>query len=193
MNATALQAPPPLKHEVLSDIDATIRTVDAHAREIERRWGIGRLPHLVPLEWGEKFRRQKAAWEKACFECVDSLSAEDRDRVKSLGEAMLRAFAKLEQVAEMAGHFPEPPTSWEFMLKDGGLVVLVRDRAELAQIDLKGRQAHVWSLEEIAEIVARFPALAAAKDAFPGAEVVSLRTSPAVIGELDDSMADLPW
>lgn len=51
----------------------------------------------------------------------------------------------------------------------------------------------MWSLDEIAEIVSRFPELCRAKDAFPGAEVVRLAPSKPAADALDDNLADVPW
>jgi hypothetical protein len=191
--SATLQAPPPLKHETLSAIKAIIETVDRHAREVSLRWGYNRLPHLVPIEWTERFLTQKHKWELACWECSGSLSPDDLARVRTHGEAMIRAFAKLEAIATEQGDWSGPGPHWEFELKDGTPVVLVRDRAELSQVDLKGRAAQVWSLDEIADILAKFPDMTRTKECFPGAELISLRTDPLIIGDLNDSLADLPW
>lgn len=188
-----LQAPPPLTHELLGDIRAMIETVDERARDCNRRWGHNRLAHLVPLDWLERFRSQKRKWETACFECAGSPQPEDRATVRKHGEAMLRAFDKLEEIAVAAGHLPTAPAHWEFELSNGTPVILVRDRHEMGQVDAKGRAVQIWSLEEIAGIVEKFPALIATKDAFPGAEVVQMRTDPIVVGALDDALTDLPF
>lgn len=171
-----------------------IVTVDERARDVNRRWGHNRLPHLVPFEWLDRFRSQKRKWETACFECAGSPQPEDRDTVRKHGEAMLRAFDKLEEIAVVDGHMPTAPTWWEFELSDGTPVILVRDRHEIGQVDAKGRAVQIWSLEEVAQIVEKFPALlSATKTAFPGAEVIQIKTSPIVTGALDDALADLPF
>lgn len=193
MASATLQTPPPLKHETLNAIKAIIDTVDEHARDVNRRWGCNRLPHLVPIEWTERFLAQKRKWEAATFECVGSLLPDDLDRVRAHGDAMIRAYDKLGEIAVQAGHLPVPPDFWTFELKDGTPVVLVRDRAELAQVSLDGRKGQIWSLEEVADIVARFPDIARAKECFPGAQVIQVRTSPVVRDKLDDELGDVPW
>lgn len=186
--------PPPTRHEVIDAISAMIRTVDMRASDINRKWGHNRLPHLVQFEWLEKFRSQKRKWELACFENAGSPLPEDLEQVRKHGEGMLRAFDKLEALAVEAGHLPTPPAHWEFELKDGTPVILVRERYELSQIDPKGRAAQIWSLEEVADIIAKFPEMVlGTKTAFPGAEVVQCRTSRVVTDALDDSLADLPF
>ena len=190
---SVLQAPPLVKHEIAERMSDIIKTVDQHARQINRKWGFNRLPHVVPIEWTERFIAQKGKWEAACFECAGSLDTNDLDRVRRHGDAMLRAYTKLEEVAVEAGHFPSHAQTWEFELADGTPVVLVRDREELGQVDLGGRAAQVWSLDEIASIVSKFPELTRAKDAFPGAEVIQLRTSRTVIDKLNDELSNLPF
>src|SRR6478735_6061022 len=107
-------APPPTKHELVGAMSDIIRTVDEHARELNRRWGFNRLPHIVPIEWTERFSAQKFKWERACFECTGSPMPEHLARVRQHGEAMLRAFDKLEELALAAGKSPAPPGTWEF-------------------------------------------------------------------------------
>lgn len=187
-----VQAPPPTKHQIIGVMADIIATVDEHARTLNRRWGFNRLPHLVPLEWTERFTRQKRKWQTACFECAGSIMPADLDRVRQHGEAMLRAYAKLEEVARAGGHEPLPVEAWEFELQDGTPVRLVRDRAEMGQGETRPGQQE-WCLEEIAEIVARFPELIAAKDIFPQAEVVQLRTDTKTRKLVDDELSEIPF
>lgn len=188
-----IHAPPPTRTELLTSVSDMIRTVDERAADVNRRYGFNRLPHLVPIDLMEKFRRQKRKWEEACFECTGSPLPEDRDRVRRQADAMLRGFDALEAAAHEAGHFPSPCDWWEFELRDGTPVMLVRTRAEMGQVDPKGRAAQIWSLEEISDIIEKFPMLIRAKDSFPGAEVIQCRTNPLVVDELNDSLSDLPF
>jgi hypothetical protein len=188
-----LQAPPPTKHELLDQCAALIRTVDEQARQLNKRWGHNRLPHLVPLEWTERFRSQKRKWEMACFEFSGSPNPDDLAIIRKHGEAMIRAFSKLEDLAVENGYLPTPPAHWEFELKDGTPVILVRDRADMSMIEPDGRSVQIWSLEEVATIIEKFPMIALAKDAFPGAQVVQMKTGAKVIDALDDALTDLPW
>ena len=192
MVSAKLQAPPPLKHETLSAMATIIATVDRHAKEHNRRWGVNRLPHLVPIAETERFVRARQKWNLACFECAGSLNPDDLDRVRKQGESMMRGYDHLAKLAIEAGHDPHPATTWEFELEDGTPVILVRDRAELSQVDTGGRAAQVWSLDEVAMILAKFPIMARAKECFPGAEVIQMRTDPLVIGKLNDGLGDLP-
>lgn len=186
----SLQAPPPTKHMVVGKMGDIIRTVDEHARELNRRWGFNRLPHIVPIEWTERFVIQRDKWQLACFECVGSPDPAHLDRVRKHGEAMLRAYDKLEELALASGKSPAPAQGWEFELRDGTPILLVRTRAEMAQVESK---IPVWSLEEIATIIDKHADLIAVKDLFPQAEVIQLATGSKVHDALDDSLADIPW
>lgn len=163
---------------VLDALTAMIETVREHANAMNRKWGYNRLPHLVGLEWTERFRSQKRKWEEACFDCTEAHGAGqvELEAARKHGDAMIRAFAKLEEVALAAGHQPSPPEVWGFELDDGTPIALVRSRAEIGQFQpMAGAQ--VWCLEEIGKIVTRFPEIASVKTAFPEAEVIQLGPS----------------
>jgi hypothetical protein len=188
-------APPPTRNQLLNRAADIITLVDTRAKEVNRRWGHNRLPYLVPLEWMEKFKRQKNSWDLAAFECTGSPLPADLERMRVQGEAMLRAYDKLEQIATESGRGGLPAGQWEFELKDGSLVILVQDKADMAQVKRNGREAQVWSLDEIAEVIQNFPILSAAKDIFPGAEVmqVEVATSRKAKDKLNDELTDIPF
>lgn len=179
------QAPPPTKHEVLDQIDVTVRGVDQKGREMDRKWGFGRLPTLVPLEIADKFRAQQRKFSGAVWE-------RDPDAVRRHGEAMLRAYAKLDELAEAAGYVAAPPEQWEFETPDG-LVILVRELADAGNVERHGRQAQVWSLDEIASVIRAHPTIVAAKELFEGSFVRSVRPPVEVRDELNDSLMEIPF
>ena len=49
------------------------------------------------------------------------------------------------------------------------------------------------ALDEIANVIRCHPLLGAAKDAFPGAQVVSVRPSRTTLEELNDELSDIPF
>jgi hypothetical protein len=183
---------PPTKRMIVGTMADIIATVDQHARALNRRWGFNRLPHIVPIEWTEKFKSQKRKWEMACYECTGSPVPAELERVRGHGQAMLRAYDKLEELARAGGHEPADPGEWQFELKDGTPVLLVRDRAEMGQVQ-HPHGGQVWALEEIAEIITRFPELVKAKELFPDAEVIQMRTGAAVHEALDTELSDIPF
>jgi hypothetical protein len=112
--------------------------------------------------------------------------------VRQHGEAMLRAYDKLDELARGAKSEPLPVDQWEFEAPDG-LVILVRDLRDTGRAQRHGREAQVWALDEIANVIRCHPILAAAKNAFPGAQVVSVRPSKTTLAELDDELSDIPF
>jgi hypothetical protein len=187
-----VNAPPPTKHEVAEVIGDMIANVREHADEMNRRWGFNRLPYIVSMDLMQKFKVQKNKWELACFECVGSLMPADLARVKAHGEAMIRAYAALEREALALGKSPAPPGQWEFELKNGTPVVLCRTRAEMGNVT-REPNAQVWCLEEIGEIITRFPELLALKDRFPEAEVLRLAPGEKERELVDDLLEDIPF
>jgi hypothetical protein len=175
---------PATKHEVLSQVEVIVKAVDQRGRDIDTRWGIGRLPALVPHDVAERFRVQHRKFSGAIWEY-------DAEQARKHGDAMLRAYDKLEQLAIASGASPAPPEQWEFETP-AGLVILVRDIRDTARVDRGGREAQVWSLDEIANVIAAHPILAAAKVHFPGATIEAVRPAKRDRDKLDDSLSGLP-
>lgn len=165
----------------IDGVNAVMMAVDAKGRAMDEKWGIGRLPMLVPAEVAGRFASQHRKFSEA-------LQAWDYPEALKHGAAMERAYAKLEEMAIAAGASPAPPDQWEFETPEG-LVVLVRDKRTITQVDLAGRQAAVWSLDEIASVICAHPTLAAAKQQFSGSEVISVR--PKIPTEFPDD--DIPF
>lgn len=164
----------------LDVVQEILWAVDRRSRELEDKWGVGRLPALVPLEWTERFLSQRRKFSAAC----QSLDCHETRRH---GEAMLRAFDKLEALAIEAGYQPCPPEQWEFEV-DGEAVILVKDIARLHQAETNGRRCMVWSLDEIANVIRAQKLVIEAKLEFQGAEVVMLRPEKPEWAELNDPL-----
>jgi hypothetical protein len=105
---------------------------------------------------------------------------------------MLRAYDALEREAIALGKSPAPPGQWEFELKDGTPIVLVRTRAEMANVT-REPPAQVWCLEEIGEIISRFPELVLGKEKFPDTEIIKLAPSAELVELVDDMLVDIPF
>lgn len=180
-----MKGAPPTRHTQISDMQVIIKCVDQRGRDMDERWGIGRLPMLVPIEWAERFHAQHKLFNTAVWEFDPRL-------VRQHGEAMLRAYEKLDELAREGKGEPLPVDQWEFETEQG-LVILVRDLRDTGRAQRHGREAQVWALDEIANVIRCHPILAAAKDAFPGAQVVSVRPNKTTLAELDDELSDIPF
>jgi len=178
---------PMTAHQELEQMDVIVRAVDRRGREMDQRWGIGRLTTIVPPELGEKFRVQRRKFSAATLD----LNLED---VRKHGDAMLRAYAKLDELATATHGEPGQPEHWEFTVGvDEELIILVRDIADAGRVDLGGRQGQIWSLDEIASVIRNHPLIAAAKESFPGAVVETVRPPKVVRSKLNDELSDVPF
>lgn len=180
-----MKGAPLTEYEKLDSIDTIVKAVDQRGREMDRKWGTGRLPMLVTPEWHDRFKRAKFQFSTAVWE-------RQVDDARKYGEAMLRGYAKLDELATEAGVSSAPPEQWE-MATDSGVIIVVRDLADVGRVDTGGRAASVWSLEEVANVIAAHPVIVAAKRHFPGAEVESVRPARKLRQELNDDLESLPF
>ena len=150
--------------EALDDVDMlAIRT--------EERWGRDRLRLLVDAELREKFDRQRYLLNQAMWhgDLQDVLREADR---------MLRAYRALDRAADAAGADTLAPEVWEGVTPDGTVVAIVRNDMDLRLVAAQGRHVEIYTMDEIARLLAAYPALAAAKASFPGAQVTRVSGPP---------------
>jgi len=159
---------------------AMIDEVDKVIGEMEKHWGADRLRLLVDVGLREKFDRQRALWNRAIWQgTLDELQTEAR-RTQT-------AWRACDKAARAAGKEPTPPTVWETALADGRVLAVVRSNADTRDVKPDGRATMVVSLEEVANMVAAFPALVAEiKTKFPGAAVTRTRAT------IEDPLGGMP-
>jgi hypothetical protein len=135
---------------------ALISDVDLIAIEMERKWGIGRLRLLIPTELRSKFDSQRYKFSMA-------IGSGTLDNLRTECERMKRAYTAADKSATESGA-QLLPEQWEVRLKDGSLAIIVRgDNEEAlasgrAQDIAAGREASVWTLEEVAMLIDQFGA-----------------------------------
>ena len=150
-------------------ITAFIGATDEIAIAMERKWGVDRLPRLVPTDIGARFYSQAQKFNAA----IQNGSVAD---VQVESERMRSAWTYLDQVATGAGAEIIKGDVWEVSIGDGKVVAFVRDWHEGRALLATGRRMDVYTAEEVARIIAGIPTLAAVKEHFPGAELVEVRT-----------------
>jgi hypothetical protein len=140
--------------------------VDLIAVEMERKWGADRLRLLVGAELREKFDRQRYKFNQAIWHGT-------LEEVRQEGARMVKAWQVLDRAATEAGKAQAAPDVWEFPLRDGSVVALVRDWRDAAAMKQQavGRHVKVYTLDEIANLIENLPQLVKAKEVFPGAQV----------------------
>lgn len=179
--------------EDAATLESSLYGIDAMARTMEAKWGRDRLPQLADDDLRAKFFRQRAkvtATMEAAWE-ADRLTLDTLNAAVSAAAAMQRAWSALDAAATAAGHLPSPGVVLgELRLPDGSIAALVQDYAEAGLVLAHRSYQAVYSLDEVAAIIAALPAaITAAKREWPLGEVIQPKRPK---GKLNDSLADLP-
>jgi hypothetical protein len=148
-------------------INAIIDGVDAIARQMERKWGIGRLRLLVDEALRIKFDAQKSKFDAA-------VAAGQEIYIRAQAEGMRRAWLALDRAATDDGAQVLAPEVWECALPASGEVVsIVRTEVEAHHV---ARDGEVWTLAEIGVLIERLgDDVRQVKRRFPGSVVVDVR------------------
>lgn len=172
---------------------AYLDEADQTAAEMEAKWGVDRLRLLVAPELREKFDRQRYLLNQAIW--YGELEAVRRESMR-----MVRAWSALDKAATEAGKAKLDPQVWEIAVPeidaaDGQsayVAAIVPDNAHAHRVTADGRKVVVFTLEEIGRLLAAMPAIAKAKQVFPGAAVTAVRRSvDDPLLSIDDSSAPL--
>ncbi len=145
-----------------------LNRVDAIAREMERKWGYGRLMALVPDELALRFWTQHGKMKTA-------LQSGDQKEAHLQCDRMANAWRALDAAATDAGHQPINPKIFEAVLSDGTVIGVVADEDMAHAVDPEGRKMQIYTMQEIARLIEGFPTIAKIKTEFPGATVTSAR------------------
>ncbi len=159
-------------------IKSVIDGVDHVAVEMETKWGVGRLRLLVVDDMRERFDRQAALFNEAVF-------TNDVKAVRRHGEGMRQAWQALDKYASDYRFCRIDPTVWEVNGPDG-VIAVVRTNPEAHAIVREGRAVEVWTLDEVARVIAAHrDTIGEAKRVFPGAEVIDVR-----VRSIDEAVGD---
>jgi hypothetical protein len=150
---------------------AVVDGVDHRCRELDRKWGVGRLRLLVDDDLRARFDLQRQLFNATL---VDG----DEQQVALHGAAMRRGYDALDAAAVAAGAEPLRPEIWECTLPDSGdVVAVVRTEAEAQHVC---REVEVYTLTEIAALIERLgDQIRKIKTLYPGATVAEVRDAPA--------------
>lgn len=139
---------------------------DLIAREMECKWGVDRLHLLVASELGEKFIAQRNRFNEA-------LSDDDEARIIKHSAGMVKAYEVLDAEAVKIGAKPIDGAFWELAhpTLEALTVRLVQTAAEMPLTASKG--VAYLTAQELIQFVP--VSVLAAKQAFPGAKVESVK------------------
>lgn len=150
-------------------IQAVIDGVDELVSRMERKWGVGRLELLVDDELREKFRRQFRRYN-------DAIHEHDVHKVRQAGAGIRRGWEALDCAAEAAGAKQLDPSIWEIRMSDGRIAAFCQNNTDAYAATWTGRYIDVWTVEEIARLIEKFPEIVLAKKTFPGVTVTNVKS-----------------
>ena len=138
--ADRLICPGATKTEIRCDM--AVAPFDAAASEMDRKWGMDRLPELVSIETAEK-------WGSAMGKLNDAITAGNVEETKLRVGVCVRGLAALDAEAESLGRKPLPPEVWEVEI-EGQTIAMVRDVRDWARVEEMRPGVRIHSLREVA-------------------------------------------
>ena len=145
----------------------TLDQLDNIAAAMERRWGIDRLPGLMPTAWRAKFDALTDSLNEAITNGADTTAH---------AAALAKAWQAMDAKATAQGSFPLDPKCLE-LRKDGRLFAIALD-AETARACSLGAQweqrlVSVYLADALLDAALANPTLRAVHATFPGATVTT--------------------
>lgn len=164
--------------------DYAVAPFDRVALDMERLWGIDRLPELVSPELAERYGR-------ALAHLNDSMNAADPIATAAAAENCIKGLRALDAEARRLGHQPVTPEVW-FVEYDGHRFGLIRDVSEWPPVAAAHPGVTLYTLREAAIALlahkSALPTIDAVKAAFPGAEISAVRQRTETEEYLDDEL-----
>lgn len=143
--------------------------LDETAKEMERRWGVDRLPRLVTPETVARFRH----WADKLNAAIEA----GADNVAELAGIVERGWRAMDAEATARGCFPLPPACYSVEV-DGHIVEIAQDQTHATALIWnarnEGRTVAVWTLAEVATVLRQHGVAHKAKEVWPGALVTAL-------------------
>lgn len=164
--------------------DLSLAPFDKAVREMDKRWGVDRLPELVSVESAEK-------WGKAMAGLNAAIDAQDPDKVKFWVEVCLRGLAAMDAEAVSLGRPVSDPDIWEYEY-EGTVFGVIEDGREWPAAYAKRPGIAIHTMREVAVALHahRNGLVDAVKLAFPGAEVKAVRRPKSDLEDDIDFLSD---
>ena len=153
-----------------------LEALDEVAHRMERRWGIDRLPRLVPNDLAEKFWRQKAKLDEQIVEEATAGFA----NVEREAQRMVNAWRALDAAAEAAGADQASGQWMAARMSDGRSLVICGDLegCQAWRQQNPDSAAAVWTMEEVVRVLEGFDLVNRTKHLFDGAVIDEVRVDP---------------
>jgi hypothetical protein len=164
--------------------DLSLAPFDKAVREMDKRWGVDRLPELVSVE-------SAAKWGKAVAGLNGAIDAQDPDKVKFWVEVCLRGLAAMDAEAVSLGRTVSDPMIWEYEY-EGTTFGIIEDGRQWPAAYAKRPGIAIHTMREVAVALHahRNGLVDAIKLSFPGAEVKAVRRPQAELEDDFDFLSD---
>lgn len=164
--------------------DLSLAPFDKAVREMDKRWGVDRLPELVSVE-------SAAKWGKAVAGLNGAIDAQDPDKVKFWVEVCLRGLTAMDAEAVALGRPVSDPMIWEHEY-EGTVYGIIEDGREWPAAYAKRPGIAIHTMREVAVALHehRNGLVNAIKLSFPGAEVKAVRRPQADLEDDFDFLSD---
>ena len=156
-----------------------LKPLDQVARNMERKWGIGTLPNLVPHDLAERFAKAQVNLNAA-------IQANNVALVKQKATNLKLGWELLDRAAVKQGHRPQDkqqPLVWYHRGPHNQKYAFVREQQDLEAVD-QGDCECAWTLDEICRIIEWYRnqenmnKVIYIKKTFPLSEVNEIRDDP---------------
>lgn len=154
-----------------------LEALDEVAATMERRWGVDRLPRLVPVDLAERYWRQKGKLDQAITEEATGGSVAN---VEHEAGRMRNAWMALDAAAVAAGADHASGQYLTARMSDGRSLVICGDSEGMSQWlhQNRGSAAAVWTMEEVVRVLEGFDLVNRTKHLFEGAVIDAVRVDP---------------
>ena len=153
-----------------------VEALDEVAHSCERKWGVDRLPRLVPVDLAEKFYRQVEQLNDAI---ADEATGGSVANVEFEAGRMVNAWRALDAAAEAAGAEEASGLYLSARMADGRSLVICSDLEAVGvwRMVNPDQPAAVWTLDEVVKVLEGFDLVNRTKHLFEGAVVEDARVS----------------
>lgn len=131
-------------------IDFACGPLDELTRAMDRKWGVDRLPELVPVEMAARYGKAVAALNAA-------LDAQDVEAAKANAANVMRGLSAMDAEAERAGATRADQTIWEYEV-DGFKFAILRDDRAWPAVKAARPDLVVVSIREVANALREYTA-----------------------------------
>lgn len=150
--------------------DYAIAPFDKAAHDMDKKWGIDRLPELVSVETAARYGKLMGDFNEA----IDNADPETASKLAAIG---IRALAAMDAEAQARGH--EPCNLWEYDL-DGFRFAIIEDNRRWQEIKAQRPDLVIFTMREAALALQMFHDTAGGlvgkvKSQFPGSEAINAK------------------